>query len=105
MEVLVAMPEQRARMLRATRSPSRILRIGPVTVAQWVIGTMGVVSVMCHVTLISLVWGVFGDWRGGEGEGDVRASKLGKDFVKEGDACEDALVVTYCVSMHISSFL
>lgn len=36
---------------------------------------------------------------GGEGEGDVRASKLGKDFVEEGDACEDALVVTYCVSM------
>lgn len=51
-EVLVAMPEQRARMLRATRSPSRILRIGPVTVAQWVIGLIGVVSVMCHVTLL-----------------------------------------------------
>lgn len=84
MEVLVAMPEQRARMLRATRSPSRILRIGPVTVAQWVIGTMGVVSVMCHVTLVSLVWGVFGDWRGGRGRGTYEHPSWEKTSSKKG---------------------
>lgn len=48
---LVAMPEQRARVLRATRSPRRILRTGPRTVAQWVMGVMESPSWTCHSTL------------------------------------------------------
>lgn len=55
---LVAMPEHRARVFRATRSPRRILRKGPRTVAQWVMGVMEVPSFMCHSTLgdVGLVW-------------------------------------------------
>lgn len=49
----VAMPEQRARVLRATRSPRRILRTGPRTVAQWVMGVMGEPSDVCHSTLVA----------------------------------------------------
>lgn len=48
---LVAMPELRARMLSATRSPRRILRTGPVTVAQCVMGVKLEPSWMCHFTL------------------------------------------------------
>lgn len=48
----VAMPEQRARVLRATRSPRRMLRIGPRTVAQWVMGVIVVPSGVCHSTLM-----------------------------------------------------
>ena len=47
----VAMPEQRARVLRATRSPRRILRKGPRTVAQCLMGVKEVPSFMCHSTL------------------------------------------------------
>lgn len=53
--LLVAMPEHRASRFRATRSPRRILRIGPRTVAQWVgweeEGGSGWDSGMCHVIL------------------------------------------------------
>ena len=48
---LVAMPEQRARVLRATRSPRSSLRTGPRTVAHWVIGLIEEPSSMCHSTL------------------------------------------------------
>ena len=48
---LVAIAEHLARVLRATRSPRRILRTGPRTVAQWVIGVKDWPSFMCHSTL------------------------------------------------------
>lgn len=47
----VAIPEQRARMFNATRSPRRILRTGPRTVAQCLIGVMVSPSPTCHSTL------------------------------------------------------
>ncbi len=37
---LVAMPEHLASVFKATRSPSKIFRTGPLTVAQWVMGVM-----------------------------------------------------------------
>ena len=48
---LVAMPEQRASVLRATRSPNRIFRTGPRTVAQCLTGLNSSASLMCHSTL------------------------------------------------------
>lgn len=48
---LVAIPEQRARMLSATRSPSKILRTGPRTVAHCLMGVMLSPSETCHSTL------------------------------------------------------
>ena len=48
---LVAMPEHLASVLRATRSPSRIFRTGPLTVAQCLIGSKDSPSWMCHSTL------------------------------------------------------
>lgn len=86
---LVAMPEQRARMFRATRSPRRRLRTGPRTVATWDEGGawMGVPSERCHWTLRVWLDGVF--WYGGSrGEQeDERAVELSEYFVEEGDAC------------------
>ena len=51
---LVAMPEHLAKRFKATRSPRRILRTGPLTVAQWVMGVKDSPSLTCHSTLISL---------------------------------------------------
>ena len=48
---LVAIPEQRANAFRATRSPNRILRMGPRTVAQCATGSRGRPSPICHSTL------------------------------------------------------
>ena len=47
----IAMPEQRASVFRATRSPSKILRTGPRTVAQCFTGVKVEPSLMCHSTL------------------------------------------------------
>lgn len=48
----MAIPEQRARMFKATRSPSRILRTGPRTVAHCLMGVMLSPSETCHSTLL-----------------------------------------------------
>lgn len=48
---LVAIPEQRARIFRATRSPNKILRTGPRTVAHCLMGVMLSPSETCHSTL------------------------------------------------------
>lgn len=48
---LVAIPEQRARMFSATRSPNKILRTGPRTVAHCLMGVMLSPSWTCHSTL------------------------------------------------------
>ena len=47
----VAMPEHLARMFKATRSPRRIFRTGPMTEAHWVMGSKDSPSLMCHFTL------------------------------------------------------
>lgn len=48
----VAMPEQRASVFRATRSPRRMFRTGPRTVAQCLTGVKVSPSLMCHSTLL-----------------------------------------------------
>lgn len=50
-EYFVAMPEHLARIFKATRSPRSILRTGPLTVAQWVMGVRISPSFTCHSTL------------------------------------------------------
>ena len=47
----VAMPEHLAIVFRATRSPRRIFRTGPLTVAQCLMGLKASPSPMCHSTL------------------------------------------------------
>lgn len=48
---LVATPEHRARVFKAILSPKRSFRAGPRTVAQCVMGSMDVPSLICHSTL------------------------------------------------------
>lgn len=50
------MPEQRARVFRATRSPRRSLRTEPRTVATWIFvsGGMAEPSGRCHSTLLAI---------------------------------------------------
>ena len=47
----VAIPEQRANVFSATRSPRRRFLAGPVTVATLAIGSNSVPSFICHSTL------------------------------------------------------
>ena len=47
----VAIPEHLANVFRATRSPRRILRMGPRTVAQCLTGSKDSPSRICHATL------------------------------------------------------
>lgn len=89
-DVLVAMPEQRARMLRETRSPSKIFRIGPLTVAQCLMGVMGSPSLTCHSTLGIVIYEK--QTHSLTGEEDLRAAQLGKDFIEERNAGYDALM-------------
>jgi hypothetical protein len=51
MTYLVAIPEHRAKVFKATRSPRSSCRAGPVTVATFAIGENSVPSFMCHSTL------------------------------------------------------
>ena len=51
----VAIPEHLARVFRATRSPSKIFRTGPLTVAQCLMGLKASPSLMCHSTLYMII--------------------------------------------------
>src|SRR5437762_13659682 len=48
---LVAIPEHRANVFNATRSPRRSFRAGPATVATFTTGENSVPSFICHSTL------------------------------------------------------
>ena len=54
----VAIPEHRASVLRATRSPKSIFLTGPLTVAQCLTGVKVLPSLMCHSTLAFLLAGI-----------------------------------------------
>jgi hypothetical protein len=84
----VAMPEQRARVLRATRSPRRSCRTGPDTVATWMMDSpeMNVPSLWCHVTLHN----VSTSPAKGE-ERDKRAAELREDFIEKWDSSKNSL--------------
>ena len=86
------MPEQRARVLSATRSPSKRCRVGPWTVATWALVLRGITepSAWCHSTLLQVL-----DQKSGHVErrarGDVRTSELVEDLVDEWHAGYDTL--------------
>lgn len=94
---LVAIPEHRANVFKATRSPRRTFRIGPRTVAQCLIGSNVSPSRMCHSTLDGCQQQACeetqrqsGTVKGG-GRRDVLAIQLPENLVKERNTGEHTL--------------
>lgn len=81
----VAIPEHLANVFRATRSPRRILRMGPRTVAQCLTGSKDSPSRICHATLYVYLQrsGNYGDPR--RKEANVRV--LGEEGGEETHTC------------------
>lgn len=85
----VAIPEHRASVLRATRSPRRIMQAGPQTMAHWITGSNTAPSSISHLTLWLVNASSYFP-----GLGDLRAAQLFKNFVEKWHACKFPLVET-----------